>query len=296
MFPDQGRVKSSILGCFASANPLMAVRYFYPPWQEAARSGTGGEKPPCSPHRRERVRDIVVAQRNRPSAMPMSRPLLCLLLPAAFALSACDQIAALDGTKAREADGYAVGSACRQAGRAIEDCFTMNGDSPKASIFSGWKDMNDYMIANKLDTVTPQLTKGKEATKDVAADAPKDDAKDGTKDATPDATSADGKPADGKDAADPAKADPAKADPKAKDGAKSAEIKPALTGTAAAALASAASADPPVATATPAAAPAPAARPGSPSAARIVTPGMPGEANGVPGAPVIVLPSAPPRS
>ena len=91
--------------------------------------------------------------------------LLLLLLP----LTACDQIAALDGSKAREADGVAVGSACRQAGRAIEDCFTMNPDAPKASVFAGWKEMNDYMVQNKLDTVKPEIARPepKEAGKDA---------------------------------------------------------------------------------------------------------------------------------
>jgi hypothetical protein len=99
----------------------------------------------------------------------MSRFAPCLLLPLVLAFAGCDQIAQLDGSKAREADGVAVGSACRQAGRAIEDCFTMNPDAPKASVFAGWKEMNDYMVANKLETVTPTVPrpdpkdKGKDA-------------------------------------------------------------------------------------------------------------------------------------
>jgi hypothetical protein len=87
----------------------------------------------------------------------MPRLPLHLLLPLFAALAGCDQISALDGSKAREADGIAVGSACRQAGRAIEDCFTMNPDAPKASVFAGWKEMNDYMVQNKLESVTPQM-------------------------------------------------------------------------------------------------------------------------------------------
>jgi len=89
--------------------------------------------------------------------MPRSRAivLIACLLP----LAACDQIAVLDGTKAREADAFAVGSACRQSGRALEDCFVMYPDSPKAQVFSGWKEMNDYMTANKIDAVSPTLIK-----------------------------------------------------------------------------------------------------------------------------------------
>jgi hypothetical protein len=79
------------------------------------------------------------------------------LLPLFAALAGCDQIAVLDGSKAREADGVAIGSACRQAGRAIEDCFNMNPEAPKASVFAGWKEMNDYMVANKLEAVKPEV-------------------------------------------------------------------------------------------------------------------------------------------
>lgn len=81
---------------------------------------------------------------------------LALLLPA---LSACDQVAVLDGSKARDADAVAVGSACRHAGRALEDCFAMYPDSPKAPVFSGWKEMNDYMTTNKIEVVPPALVK-----------------------------------------------------------------------------------------------------------------------------------------
>jgi hypothetical protein len=112
----------------------------------------------------------------------MSRFAPCLFLPLVLAFAGCDQIAQLDGSKAREADGVAVGSACRQAGRAIEDCFTMNPDAPKASVFAGWKEMNDYMVANKLETVTPTV--------------PRPDAKDKGKDARDDGHGAEAKKAE----------------------------------------------------------------------------------------------------
>ena len=86
-------------------------------------------------------------------------PPFLLLLPFLLAAGACDQIAVLDGTKAREADALAVGSACRQSGRALEDCFVMYPDSPKAQVFAGWKEMNDYMTSNKIEVVVPSLVK-----------------------------------------------------------------------------------------------------------------------------------------
>ncbi len=84
-----------------------------------------------------------------------------LLLVFAFLplLAACDQIAVLDGSKAREADAVAVGSACRHAGRALEDCFVMNAESPKAQVFAGWKEMNDYMTEKKIDIVASVVSR-----------------------------------------------------------------------------------------------------------------------------------------
>jgi hypothetical protein len=61
-------------------------------------------------------------------------------------------------TARRESDGRAVGGACRHAGRAIEDCYTLNRRADKASVYAGWREMNDYMRENKLDPVAPQLT------------------------------------------------------------------------------------------------------------------------------------------
>jgi hypothetical protein len=77
---------------------------------------------------------------------------------------------------AREADGKAIGGACRHAGRAIEDCFALNKRADKASVFAGWRDMNDYMRENKIDAVAPQLTAqlanaGAKATSGEADDA-----------------------------------------------------------------------------------------------------------------------------
>ena len=56
-----------------------------------------------------------------------------------------------------EAEGRAVGGACRQSGRAIEDCYAIYAWLPKASIYEGWRDMDAYMRENKLETVEPQL-------------------------------------------------------------------------------------------------------------------------------------------
>jgi hypothetical protein len=69
---------------------------------------------------------------------------------------------------ARDAEGRAIGGACRHAGRAIEDCYVMNRKADKAAVFAGWRDMNDYMRENNMEAVAPEMA-GQSATK--AADA-----------------------------------------------------------------------------------------------------------------------------
>ena len=93
----------------------------------------------------------------------MRRPVLAVFLAviATVSLSACDMLGIESPEKvaaARDADGKAVGGACRHAGRAIEDCFAIYKKADRAAIFAGWRDMNDYMRENKIEPVTPQLT------------------------------------------------------------------------------------------------------------------------------------------
>ncbi|MEC5384170.1 hypothetical protein VVD49_00475 [Uliginosibacterium sp. H3] len=83
--------------------------------------------------------------------------LVFLLTP----LAGCDRLGIPDPAKdaaARDEEGKAIGGACRQSGRALEDCFTLNPGANKAAVFNGWKDMNDYMTQNKIETVKPELT------------------------------------------------------------------------------------------------------------------------------------------
>ncbi len=74
------------------------------------------------------------------------------------ALVGCDQLGIDTPQKAAErqvADAKAVGSACRHALRAIEDCYTLNPKADKASVFAGWREMDEYMRENKLEGVAP---------------------------------------------------------------------------------------------------------------------------------------------
>jgi hypothetical protein len=85
-------------------------------------------------------------------------PAVALLLPLLAALSACEQLGIDDPVKvaaAKEAEGKAIGSACRHALRAIEDCYVLNPKAQKAAIYNGWRDMDEYMRENKIEGVAP---------------------------------------------------------------------------------------------------------------------------------------------
>ncbi len=90
----------------------------------------------------------------------MRRAFAISLLGIAAWLAGCDQLGietpAAVATR-READGKAVGAACRHAGRPIEDCYTLNRKVDRAAIFAGWREMNDYMRENKLESLPSQL-------------------------------------------------------------------------------------------------------------------------------------------
>jgi len=81
-----------------------------------------------------------------------------------LSLAGCDMIQQQmgiedpDAKAARtDAEGKAVGGACRQSGRAIEDCYSIYSWLPKAPIYEGWRDMDAYMRDNKMETIEPQL-------------------------------------------------------------------------------------------------------------------------------------------
>ena len=73
-------------------------------------------------------------------------------------LAGCDRLGLADPAveaARRDADARATGSACRHAGRGIEDCYAQNPDSARAPVYAGWKEMNDYMRENKIEEVKP---------------------------------------------------------------------------------------------------------------------------------------------
>ncbi|MCE9570243.1 MAG: hypothetical protein K8R10_09625 [Rhodocyclales bacterium] len=88
--------------------------------------------------------------------MKISYGLILLIL--APLLASCDQLG-IDTPAAEaareEAEGKAIGSACRQSGRVLEDCYQINRRAPKAAIFTGWRDMDAYMRENKIPEIKP---------------------------------------------------------------------------------------------------------------------------------------------
>jgi hypothetical protein len=136
----------------------------------------------------------------------MPRLALTALLLASTLLAGCDVVTGALGIESpekvaalREAEGKAIGGACRHAGRAIEDCYALNKKAEKASVFAGWRDMNDYMRENKIEPVPPQVATTQVANAKAAA-------------ADTEAAKASDKPAaKAAEAAKPAKRDSAKA-------------------------------------------------------------------------------------
>jgi len=90
----------------------------------------------------------------------MRRLVLTAVTLVATLLAGCDMLGIDSPEKiaaARENDGKAIGAACRHAARAIEDCYTLNKKADRASVFAGWRDMNDYMRENKIEPVAPMM-------------------------------------------------------------------------------------------------------------------------------------------
>ena len=99
-----------------------------------------------------------------PNTLASSLRASLIAVALSLGLSACDMIQQQMGIESQaakdaraDADGKAVGGACRQSGRAIEDCYSIYSWLPRASVYEGWRDMDAYMRDNKLETIVPQL-------------------------------------------------------------------------------------------------------------------------------------------
>lgn len=123
---------------------------------------TIGRKTPTRPHLSINFFGILtlspVEVVNQDQDWIMRKLKILMVASAATMLSSCDlsQIPGLDGKLSLE-DSKAVGAACRHSGRALEDCFVMNPNTHQSGVFEGWRDMNDYMLANEIDVVKPEI-------------------------------------------------------------------------------------------------------------------------------------------
>jgi hypothetical protein len=140
--------------------------------------------------------------------LPIAHRLIWLALPlwTLTGLSGCDQLGIETPAKTAErmaTEAKAVGSACRHAMRAIEDCYTLNPKADKAAVFGGWREMDEYMRENKLEGVAPVVPRppSDAASKSKKAPPKSSDAEDATDDEEP-----------------AAKDEPASDEPKAKKG------------------------------------------------------------------------------
>ena len=148
--------------------------------------------------------------------MKPSAPLIPVVLVAGLFLAGCERIGFPDPAvvaATAEAESKAVGAACRNAGRGLEDCYQKNPKAVKSAVFAGWKEMNEYMAQNKMEVIVPPPPPPPPPAKAEGDDGDKD-AKDG-KDA-------------GKDAKDGDK--PSKESGKSTDKDEKAEKKPAKHG------------------------------------------------------------------
>lgn len=79
---------------------------------------------------------------------------LPLALLAGVLLSGCDALGIETPGMAnakKEAEGRAIGAACRHAVRSIEDCHTSNPRVSRSAIFDGWREMDEYMRENEVE-------------------------------------------------------------------------------------------------------------------------------------------------
>lgn len=104
---------------------------------------------------------------------------LSLLMVLVGALAGCDQLGIETPQKTAErqqAEAKAIGSACRHATRAIEDCYTLNPKADKSAVFEGWREMDEYMRENKLEGITPVVPRpAPQAASKASAPAPDED-------------------------------------------------------------------------------------------------------------------------
>ena len=82
---------------------------------------------------------------------------LVFLIPLLVACDALQERMGIPIAAKVEAEGKAIGSACRHAGRGLEDCYRLNSKADKAAVHTGWKEMNEYMLKNNMQAIPPEF-------------------------------------------------------------------------------------------------------------------------------------------
>lgn len=102
---------------------------------------------------------------------------LCLVAATSL-LAGCEALGIETATQLnakKEAEGKAIGSACRHAVKSIEDCFGSYPRAGKAAVFAGWRDMDQYMRENAVVGMpsAPEATGTAPATGEAITDGAK---------------------------------------------------------------------------------------------------------------------------
>lgn len=108
---------------------------------------------------------------------------IALLVLLTLSLTACDALKDRMGIKDPakvEAEAKAIGASCRLSGRGLEDCYDLNVSYPRAPIYAGWKEMNEYMAERKMEEQPPKSDQndGKHMDSEPAKDMGKSSDKD----------------------------------------------------------------------------------------------------------------------
>lgn len=102
-------------------------------------------------------------------------PRLLLIPLLALLLAACDipGLGPDPRIAMREAEGKAIGGACRYALRGIEECYQLNPKALKTAVFEGWREMDQYMRENKIEGQVTPSPEDKDKDKEVAVEEKK---------------------------------------------------------------------------------------------------------------------------
>ncbi|MFZ1180375.1 MAG: hypothetical protein WAN92_02440 [Herbaspirillum sp.] len=107
-------------------------------------------------------RDVMSSAPSSSSTLHSHGLKLLAMLALCMTLSACDYFqkpVTIQTPEEAKAEGVALGAGCRQVGHSLENCYERNPNSLKEGIFTGWKEMNEYMATKDLPTLESSSSK-----------------------------------------------------------------------------------------------------------------------------------------